>query len=167
MNTALLEAVKEAYACAPSDEVHLETLEISHPGLPTPIRLVKNRENITATLETEEVVEFEGAAFRMSRPAAGENGLQVLTLSIDDVDRRVSDFMNAAKAFTTPVTCVFRPYLASDLSEPQMDPPLVLYLRDISADDYQVTAKATFTDLLNRRFPSECYVRSKFPSLGG
>ena len=167
MNDSLSDALKEAMVCAPSDDVYLETLEIRHASIAEPIYLVRNREDITATLETSDVVVFEAAAFRMALPASGDNGLQELTLAVDNVDRRVSDFFSNAKNYQTPVQCTYRPYLLSDLSEPQMNPPLVLYLSDISITLFEVTAKASFVDLLNKKFPSELYTRARFPSLGG
>ncbi len=61
---------------------------------------------------------------------------------------------------------VYRPYLSDDLTQPQMDPPLVLYLKEIQVNTYQVTGRATFMDIVNKRFPSELYTRLRFPSLG-
>lgn len=165
-NSSLEEAIKEAYASAPSNVTVLETLEIRHPSIGEVVRLVRNREDITATLETEEEVVFEGAAFSLSLPAAGENGLQEITVKVDNVDRRVSDFLSTAKDYEEPVRLIYRPYLSSDLSQPQMNPPLELYLTDVNVTVFEVTGKATFADIINKRFPSDYYTRSRFPSLG-
>lgn len=159
--------MREAYACAPSNEVILETIQITHESIVGSIYLVRNRTDVVLTLETSEVVTFEGAGFRLAKPQSGENGLQELSIGVDNVDRRVSDFFKQAKNFQTPVECTYRPYLASDTSHPQMDPPLVLYLSDARVTLFEVTAKATFADLLNRKFPNKNYTRAGFPSLGG
>lgn len=165
-NEALSEAIKEAYASAPSDVAVFETLEISHPVIFETIYLVKNREDLEMTLETAETVTFEAAGFRMSLPAAGDNGVQELTLAFDNVDRRISNFLNEAKNFGSPVTIKYRPYLSNDLSTPQLSTPLVLSLTDIRVTVFEITGKATFADMLNKRFPTQLYTRSRFPSVG-
>lgn len=166
-NTTLLDAMKEAYACAPSNEVIIETIEIKHASIVGSIYLARQRTAVTLTLETAEVVVFEGAGFRLALPQSGENGLQELSIGVDNVDRRVSDFFKSAKNFQTPVECIYRPYLASNPYVPQMNPPLVLYLSDAQVTLFDVTCKATFADVLNKKFPSLIYTRAGFPSLGG
>lgn len=166
MNEALSEAIKEAYASAPSDVVILDTLQIDHEDLAGPIYLVRNRENLTLTLEDLSTEEFEGIAFRMALPAAGDNGVQDLMLTIDNADQRLTDFVNTVKTSLAPVTITYRPYRSDDLTTPQMDPPLVLYLHDINQNSFEVSARASFGDIINRKFPSALYTRSRFPSLG-
>lgn len=167
MNTSLSDAIKEAYACCPTNIAVLETLSLSHPDLPDgTIYMVQGFTEVVATLETAEEVTFEAIPFRFVLPAAGENGRQELTLTIDNVDRRISDFIIAVKESSDPVTVTYRPYLSNDLSGPQMDPPLTLSLQSISVNVYEVSGRATFADVLNRPFPSDFYTRSRFPSLG-
>lgn len=167
MNPALEEALKEAYATAPSDIVILETLQIFHPdATPQNYFIVRNLEDVTATLETSEVVTFEACGFRLNLPAAGDNGVQELQLSIDNVDRRIGAFLDSVATSRTPVKVWYRPYLSTDLSQPQMMPPLELYLTDVTVSLFEVTGKATFNDLLNKAVPNELYTRVRFPSLG-
>ncbi len=166
-SSALSDAIKEAYACAPSNVVVLETIQLTHASIAEDIFLVRNKEDLTLTLEDASTQLFEGAGFRLSLPQSGDSGLQELSIGVDNVDRRISDFFNEAKNFQTPVECIYRPYLSNDLTQPQMDPPLVLYLSDVQITVFEVTAKASFADLINKKFPSESYIRSRFPSLGG
>jgi len=63
------------------------------------------------------------------------------------------------------VEVTYRPYLSTDLTAPQMDPPLTLTLTQISADNYTVTARARMGDFANRKFPSEEYTATRFPGL--
>lgn len=161
-----LPAIKEAFAVATSNVAHLDTLEISHPSLPNKIRIVKNRTDLTLTLETGESVLFDGTAFRMALPPSGDNGLQELTISIDNVDRQVSDFLNSVKSSSLPPQITYRPYLSNDLTEPQMDPPLVLFLSDAKVTVFEATGRASFADLINKKFPTETYTRDRFPGLG-
>lgn len=161
-------AIQEAYASVPAAQVILETIELSHPSLPDgTLYMVQAREDITATLETAESVTFKAVPFRFTLPASGRNGRQELRLSIDNIDRAVSDFVEAVMAYNSPVSVVYRPYLADDLTAPQMDPPLRLTLSEISMNLVEASGRASFADILNRKFPYELYTRERFPSLGG
>lgn len=166
MPNASLDAVlKEAYATAPSDVVYLDTLEISHPAVGSSIFLVKDRVDHTLTLETTEEVLFKGCSFKVILPSSGQNGVQEISVAIDNVDRAIGDFIETAKESLVPVSLSFRPYLASDPTTPLMNPPLTLFLRDVVVNAFQVTGKATFADILNKRFLSLLYTRERFPSL--
>ena len=161
-----LPAIKEAFAVATANVAHLDTLEISHPFIAEPIRIVKNRTDLMLTLETGDSVLFDGTAFRMALPPSGDNGLQELTISIDNVDRQVSDFLSSVKSSSVPPQITYRPYLSNDLTEPQMDPPLVLFLSDAKVTVFEATGRASFADLINKKFPTETYTRDRFPGLG-
>lgn len=167
MNTALTEALKEAYALAPANVAVLDTLEISHHSIAEPIYLVRNNVDLVLTLEDDTTHTFTAAAFKVTLPKKSDEGVQDLDLKICNVDRRVSDFMEQASNFQTKVVCKYRPYLSTDLTQPQYDPPLLLALSDITATIYEVSARASFADLVNRKFPNEIYSRLTFPSLGG
>ena len=101
-----------------------------------------------------------------SRPISGDNGLQELTVSVDNVDREASDYLDSVKTTGVPVQVTYRPYLNSVRTEPQMDPPLVLFLGDAKITVFEVTGRASFADLINKKFPTQLYTRSRFPSLG-
>lgn len=168
-NTSLTEALKEAFTLCPSSLVYLATLEINHPDAVAPIYIVQDRKDWDLTLEgTGGVKTFEACTFRFSLPASGDNGIQELTIAIDNVDRRISDFINAVKESPEPVSVIYRPYLSTDPTTPQMNPPLVLNLRDIQITAVQITGRASFADIINKPFPhpSEIYTRERFPSLG-
>lgn len=166
MNNALSQAIKEAYASVPVNSVAIDSIELIHPKLPTAIRLVNQRQGMNLTLENGQTHYFNAVGFKFVLPAAGENGRQDLQITIDNVDKRISAFINQAKEFFEPVEIIYRPYLSTDLTTPQMNPPLVLTLQDVSITQFQVQAKATFADILNQKFPKEYYTRKRFPSLG-
>ena len=165
-NNAYLPAIREAFAVATSDDPPLDTIQISHPSLAGSIYLVKNREDMVLNLENGDPVTFKGCGFRMALPPSGDNGLQELTISVDNVDRQVSDFLDSVKTTGVPVQVTYRPYLSSVRTEPQMDPPLVLFLGDAKITVFEATGRASFADLINKKFPTQLYTRSRFPSLG-
>ncbi len=165
-NPSLQDAIKEAYTIAPSNKVILDTLEIRQTGVQDPIYMVRSRRSIKAKDENGIERTFLPVGFQFALPPQDETGFQSLNISIDNIGRQVSDFINAAKSERVPVEVIYRPYLSNDLTRPQMIPPLVLYLKDIQVTAAQVTGKATFMDVVNKKFPSELYTRARFPSLG-
>lgn len=163
----LEEACIEAYATCPSEVATLDTLEISHSLVAEPIRIVDNLVDLDLTLETAAVETFRACAFELVLPKNDEGGITHLELVIDDVGQEVSDFVKLVKSSTEAIVVKYRPYLSNDLATPQMNPPLRLWLSDISQTKIQVTAKASFLDLVNKAHIRELYGRSTFPSLAG
>lgn len=168
MDESLSTAIREAYAVCPNSVLQLHTLEISSAAMDGKLYLVQAYKNVEALLEDGvTTATFKATPFRFTRPPTGENGLQELGVAIDNVDRRLSDFFLGVKFSKAPVVVKYRVYLEDNLAVgPENDPPLVLYLTDVVMDTYQVTARATFVDLVNRKFPAQPYTRTRFPSLG-
>lgn len=164
-NTSLTQAIKEAYTLAPAGEVILETLQLSHPSMPTPIFLVRDRQDQVLMLEDGTTAVFTACAFRMALPEVRDNGIQELDIAIDNVDQSIGDFIDAVEDSNIAVSVVYRPYLYSNPNTPQMNPPLRLTLTDITQTNVEITGKATFGDVLNRTFPTQLYTRERFPSL--
>lgn len=163
-HSTLSEAIQEAYATSRTDLVYLDTLSISNPAVET-LYLVRDRSDHTLTLEDHTTHLFSACGFRFTLPAAGDNGLQDLSLAIDNVDRKPSDFIKTVLGNNAPVEIVFRPYISTDKTKPQMNPPLTLFLTDIQISAVEVVGRATFADILNRKFLSELYTRRRFPAL--
>lgn len=157
-------AIKEAYATARSDIFILDTLEIQHPDVDN-LYLVRDRKNWMLTLENSTIHEFVACGFRFQLPAAGENGLQELSLAVDNIDRIASDYIQSVVESNDPIQVIFRPYLNNDTTQPQMNPPLRLFLTEVVVDAFEVSGRATFADILNRKFLSELYTRRRFPAL--
>lgn len=165
MPGSLQDAIKEAYATARSDVVYLDTFEIVNPSI-EPLYIVRDRVDHTLKLETNEWKLFVATAFRFVLPAAGDNGVQDLSIAIDNVDLRASDFVKSVVGSNAPVEMRYRPYLSTDLETPQMNPPLILYLTDIQVTAFEVSGRASFAEVLNRGFLTELYTRKRFPTLG-
>ena len=165
-NSALKAAIKEAYASVPTDRYVIETLELFHPSLVERIYLAKSREDLTLTLENSTVKVFTGCGFRLSLPATGDSGIQELAISFDNVDRRISTFIEQAKNFSAPVEVIYRPYLSTNLTTPQIDPPLRLFMRGIKVTIFEVSGRGSFADMRNKTWPNEKCTRLRFPSLG-
>ncbi len=63
------------------------------------------------------------------------------------------------------IELTYRPYLSTDLSGPQMNPPITLTITEINVDILKITATARMMDLGNKSFPSENYTVKNYPGL--
>lgn len=173
----LSEALKEAYASAPSDALILHTLEFRHPsfvdegGSPTSIFVVRDNVDLDATIELDDdlypgvTVRFIGYAFDFQLPEVSESAAPELTITIDNVNRLIDENLERAILSPSKIEVIYRPYLASDLSAPQMNPPLRMTIMSVETGDLTVTARAGFGDIANKIFPSLEYTPSEFPGL--
>ena len=168
-NNVLTQALKEAYASAPTDTVILHTLEIYHSNFTAPIRVVKNHTNITATIEAAasrnagEAVEFIAFSFDISLPEITERANPEITITIDNVGKEISDNLELAAQSLQPVIVIYRPYLSTDLTTPQYDPPVEFIIESITVDTFRVVAKARSLNMANRAFPTRIYMKEEFP----
>lgn len=170
-DTALSEAIKEAYATAPAGEVILHTLEFRHQNFTAPIRVVLDHNDLTATLEADaplnpsEPVTFVAFNFEFQLPEVQTSAVPEIIISMDNVSPEIEQSLALAVASPYPIYVTYRPFLSTDLTVPQMDPPLTLTLTHVEATDFRVTARATFGDMSNRQFPNKDYTIAGFPGL--
>lgn len=170
-DSTLTQAIKEAYASAPTNVVILHTLELYHPAFSTPIRVVRDFTDLTATLEAtaprnpSAAVLFTAFNFDFNKPEVSPDGIPQVTISLDNVDRGIVANIEAAMTTTDLVTVIYREFLSNDLSSPQNNPPLAMTIISITADMFKVTATATFPNLMNKRFPTKEYSSEMFPGL--
>ena len=158
-------AIREAYASAPSDQVILHTLSLSHTNWDEPLYLVRDFQDFTALLETAAQVTFKATAFDFTQPELTTNSVPEVTVQIDNVSGDIFPLIDAVAASKDKITLTYRPYLSNDPSSPQMDPPLSLTLSTISINAYKITAKARLSDTGRRTFPEQNYNLVDFPAL--
>jgi len=164
-NPSLSDAIKEAFAVAPVTKVIYDTLEIRQATVQPSIFLVRSHQVLQAVDENGVTRTFIPVGFSITLPPETKDGFRSLSIAIDNIGGSVVQFIQKALSSQVPVEVIYRPYLSDDLSRPAMNPPLVLYLTDIQITPTQVTGRATFMDVVNRRFPSELYTRARFPGL--
>lgn len=166
MNTNLHPALVEAYAIAPAGVAHIHTLELRHESMSEPLYLVQGFFHKQIKIETGGTFKkFRACGFNFTLPATDDGGLQELTLTMDNANNRVSDFCESAMNFPAPVEIYYRPYLSTDLETPLMEPPLRLFLKDVTVSESQVSGRAVPVDFLNLKFPTELYDSERFPPL--
>jgi hypothetical protein len=176
-DTTLSQAIREAYASAPSDVVILHTLEIRHPdfidddGHSIAVRVVRDHRDLTARLEMSaslnagEMVTFTAMGFDLDLPPVDTAPVPEIAITLDNVSRQIVKHLDAAVQSQEMITVTYRPYLSNDLSGPQMDPPLSLVLTEVNTNTMRVTGKARMLDVGNKAFPSLLYKASNYSGL--
>lgn len=170
-DSTLSQALKEAYAAAPSDVIAYHTIEIRHPAFDVPIRVVRDNVDLVATLEpgapTEggEEVTFIAFRFDLTPPEVNANGSPQCVVEIDNVGREIMTHIEAAQEDPEITTVTYRMYLNTDLTQPQNDPPLTMDVLAINADPFKISMTCGFDNLANRRFPRESFNSERFPGL--
>lgn len=170
-------AIAEAYASADVNEVPLDTLELRHPYFvddnnnPTAIRIVRSYQNYALTLEPNapvnggQTVTFIGCAFDFQLPEQSDQATPELQISIDNVDRSMARYIELAAPSLVPIEVTYRPYLESDTSAPQMDPPFNFVLSKVVVDVFKISGTASTSDVTNWGFPNRIYMPQEFPGL--
>jgi hypothetical protein len=170
-------AVKRVYAVAPTGVIIYETLELRHSdflnfaGTSGPVRIVRGNTALTATLEATAPlnpgasVAFTPYAFELITPPIEDKSSPETNVIIDNIDRWIIGNIERSLESLEPIEVTYRTYLSSDLTTPMENPPLNLILSDVTANLYQVRARARFSDLSNKSFPTEFYNPLRFPSL--
>lgn len=171
------DAIAEAYASAPLDDLIIDTIELYHPsfrddnGNPTAIRVCRTFEDWELKLEAEAIlnggqyVKFLACEFDFAQPEFAEDSVPQIPVTIGNVSREITRYLEQAQYSTSPIILTWRPYLASDRSMPQIDPPIVMELTDVDVDVFSATGTATLEDVHNSQFPSEVYTYNRFPGL--
>ena len=176
-DTTLSEALQEAYASAPSNTTILHTLELRHPsfvdedGKPTAIRVVRDNISHACALEKNapmnagEYVEFVSMAFDLELPPVEAIPVPEITLTLDNVSTELMQYLDRAIETQEMIEMTYRPYLSTDCSYPQMDPPITLVITEVTADISKISATARMMDIGNKSFPAENYTVKKYPGL--
>ncbi|HZP98550.1 MAG TPA: DUF1833 family protein [Reyranella sp.] len=169
--------MREAIAMAPSDEVVLHTIELRHPlfvdddGNPDSIWVVLNETDIVATVEAGAPVKggtavtFRAFSFQFSPPGVDTTPSIEFEVTIDNVDSSIVENLDLAVTDSNKIVMCYRPYLDSDLSEPQMLPPPTFVLSEVKVDVFQVRARARIDIDLRGAFPRRLFTAAEFPGL--
>lgn len=158
----------EAHASEEPRRIVHDTLEFWHPNLTDPIRVVNDTVNLTATLEDDaprnagEAVLFIGCPFQVTLPSKDS---PVTEIAVDNIGRELMSVLRMAVQSHESITVIYRPYVATELSEPAMDPPLEMVVEDVPTDIYTVRVRAGLGDPRARKFPRVEYTPLEFAGL--
>tara|TARA_R110000744_G_scaffold174929_4_gene293669 strand:- start:943 stop:1461 length:519 start_codon:yes stop_codon:yes gene_type:complete len=166
----------EVYASNPSDKILYTTLELLHSAFDyqSPagvIRLCSGFDDLTATLEAgapfdpAAAVVFTASGLAIRAPNKGIKGRQEMTITLDAVSGEVIEQLEQVIAAPRePIKAILRYFVSSDLSEPQ-NIPYQMTVINPSVSPEQVTARAVFTDVLNKSYPAINYTLQSHPGL--
>lgn len=162
---SLSEAYAEAAASAPAHRAMLATYELYSPTIGS-IYIVNDHQPFTATLEDSSEVEFVACPVEVVGAEESDDGRSPLvTVRIDGVSSLIVAQLEMAVGVMEKLTLTERIYASDDPSGPAVMPPLVLTLKEVEVSETTVTARAGFTDPVNRAFPGKEYLSREYPGL--
>lgn len=168
MNDDYSDAIKEIATLSPHDAVMLETLTIWHP-VGGGLNIVNAPEDLWAYADATETVRvlFKASSFALSLPESSMEGTQYLNLTVPNVNREASDFIDRIPIDTSePATVIYRVYASNIIPMiPQNDPPITLTLTDISIGLTSASARCSFKSVINQKYPNDYYTLEEFPAL--
>lgn len=177
---SLTDALAEASALAPAEEIIRHTLEIRHPtfvdevGDPDSVWLVADTESLSAPIEegapvrSGQWVTFTALAFSFALTPIEPGTTPEIEITIDGVNRALIYYLDLAAESREPIVVVYRPYLDTAIADgPQMDPAPSFELSDVTVGLTSVSLKARTGVDLRGAFPVRQYTITEFPGLAG
>lgn len=155
--------LEQVYASG-GDDVIVNTLELTCPAWPEPVRICGGFEDQTVTLETAEAATFVAAGIDVSLPEKSNRGGASLNFAIDNVLGTAQQLLDQAFEAGEQVQMTYRTYLASDLSAPA-EAPLKLIVRGGTMQGSSIQIQAAFFDLINTSWPRNLYTAEFAPGL--
>lgn len=142
MARAYSAAYKSTLAAVSAPEAPLILLEIEHPALPAPVRVVSDTQNIVSNGHT-----FVAVPFRTVLPDDFEGQLPKARLSIDNIGRELMQWIETS-AGGAGATCRFMQVMRSrqDLIEWE----ITTNLYNVRASFAEVSADLGYENLFNR-----------------
>ncbi|WP_409034375.1 DUF1833 family protein [Raoultella ornithinolytica] len=147
-------------SCGP--EVIIETLQIN---IGDEVHYLCNGyEDITATTENGDTVEFKACAMDVALPARNDDGTQDLKFALCNVDGKVSTAIRNAINNLNSASLTYRSFISTDLAAPA-EVPYTLKIKSgyWTATEAQITAG--YMNILDTAWPRYRYTLPVFPGL--
>jgi len=148
----------EAINSPETTEVFLVLLEIAHTSLPSPIRVVNNKQDITVLGEV-----FSASAFKFILPPQDDGVIGNSQLSIDNVDRRIVEAIRGIDSFPDVTATIV---LASDPDFVEAG-PWDFQLRNVTYNRQTVSGELIYENYLRDNCGTIRYRNLAFPGLFG
>lgn len=124
-----------------ADNLPVVLLEIDHPDLVAPIRVVNDREDVIFETNT-----YTALSFRISLPTDLQQGLPRATLAIDNVGKELVQWLETSNGGAGTSVRILQ-VLRTDTSVAELDMVMTLFNIQVSAS--VVSGELGFEDLLN------------------
>jgi len=158
MSRDVSSAARTAINAPQTSEVFLVILEITHDGLPAPIRVVNNNEAIVHDGDT-----YLATAFRFTIPSQEDGKITNSRLIIDNVDRVI---VEAIRSIHTPPNVSASVILASN-SDIIEAGPWEFKLRNTTYNRSTVSGELVFESYMRDNCGTIKYKNTSFPGLFG
>lgn len=156
MSRALSTAAKSAVFAQETGEAFLILLTIDHADLGSPVRVVNNQTDITSRGDL-----YVGFPFEVTLPDEDPDGMAMVQLKIDNVDRQIVD---SIRSVSSPPTVTLEVVMGSTPDTVEGG-PFEMQLRNASYDAFVVTGSLSFEPVLSEPFPGGSFIPSEFPGL--
>lgn len=167
------EAMLEANASCPPDEVQYCTLELEHPSFDQPVYVVTNvADDMELGIEAGsdvnqgQMVNHIACPFKADYPEQREGQPPQCKVSIDNVQRELIPKIKEAQGVRAYIKVTYREYVGSDLAEPAYG-PVEFILSKVTVKAATLTGTIMVGNLQNKRFPraDQNYTTTQFRSL--
>lgn len=164
------ESVEAAYrlklASNPDGELDFTTLEITHPLLSKRYLLVRGTSDLTATLETGEIVTFEATPMEAKNAGNNNDMDQRASFALPDVGNQLDAEMDRIPFSNQELPkFIFRRYVSTDLSYP-CEGPVAYELQSLNQEKGMFTADVG-VPMLNQRTTGILMTPAQIPVLRG
>ena len=156
MSRALSSAAKAGAFAQQTDQVYLVLLEIDNGEMASPIRVVNNYADVVSGGET-----YTAYPFDITLPTDADDAIPQATLTIDNVDRVITD---AIREMVGSATVTISVVLAASPSTIEAG-PYVMNLRNVTWNALTVSGQLAAEDVLNEPYPGEYMTPELFPGL--
>ena len=163
-DTLMTQAVREAYASAPSGIMLWHCLTLSHSAWAGTLDITQDTAEHVLTDEAQRSATYLPIAFAFTLPEVSESSVSEILVEIDAVPRDVAALLDLAVSATGVITLQYRAWLSNDVSAPAYG-PLSLSVTAASASIDKVSLRASAANVANLAFPNLDYTPSKFPGL--
>jgi hypothetical protein len=169
--TTFTEAFKTAAVAPSSQEIVIESLEFYHSSWSGPIRICSLVNGATLTLEAtaprnpNSAQFFDGLNFKFARPTKGDRGGQSVTITMPNVARTTSSLIKDAVNAGGKIDCIWRTYLYSNLTVPQINPPPSFEIFRGTITPFDIRLDSMFFNYLNKPVISVYYSDVTAPGL--
>lgn len=152
------------YCSGSSEQVPLQTLEITSPGWSEALLLCQGFEDQQCTTEDSRVLLFTASGMDIALPKSDGSARQDIQFGLDNVSRVAQSLLAQSIDAQADVTITRRMYLWPNLSAPA-EPPSVMTATGASFNSSAAQVKAGLLDLLNTAWPRTRYTLQLAPGI--
>ena len=158
--------MEEAFASAPPSVDLIDTLELTHPLLASPIRIVTGTtSNLFARLTAGgNLATFVPCEFSYTPPSQSESGIEPAEISIDGVGNILIEALDSLIPGGVPIDVVYRQYRSDDLDNPG-EIWSGFQVKNIRTNGITTSAELVFPDVSVIAFPRAIYDQETYPGI--